>query len=371
MESANAISSAFSPLFDAAERWRIQAQAIQVTDAGQTREMKLARECRLGFRELRINADKVRKRLKEESLRRGRAIDGAYNLLEFLIVPIETHLKEQEQFIERLEAQRKANLAAARAELLRPYCADTTIYPLGDMAEPMFDQLLQGFKLAAEHKAAEEKKRKDEEAARIAAQAEEERRIREENERFRAEAAKAEADRLAREEQARAELEAERQRARQAAEQLRQEHAAQLAKEAAERDKERRAAQEQAENLARETAQREQERIAREAKLAAEKAAAEEVARKAKRKIDEFEAKRKRAEAAEKRRLEKLAAEEKAAAEKAAAAPDKEKLMVYLSALKAVPIPTMATEAGYVAADEIKGQLEQFDLWAEFRIEAL
>ena len=49
---------------------------------------------------------KVRKELKEESLRKGKAIDGVANIIKFLIEPVEKYLEDQEKFIEKLEQQK-------------------------------------------------------------------------------------------------------------------------------------------------------------------------------------------------------------------------------------------------------------------------
>jgi hypothetical protein len=54
----------------------------------------------------------VRKSLKEESLKRGKAIDGYANVLKYLCEPIEDKLFEIEQYAERKEAARVAALAA-------------------------------------------------------------------------------------------------------------------------------------------------------------------------------------------------------------------------------------------------------------------
>ena len=58
--------------------------------------MQEARIARLALRDIRIQADKTRKALKEESLRYGKAVQGVYNVIEYLITPIEKHLEERE-----------------------------------------------------------------------------------------------------------------------------------------------------------------------------------------------------------------------------------------------------------------------------------
>src|SRR6185437_11549413 len=101
-------------MFTQAEEWAARAALIKVTSVDQKREMKMARESRLALREIRIKVEHDRKRLKEDSTRRGRAIDGIANVLKALIEPLEAHLLEQETFAERVEAVRKNALKSTR-----------------------------------------------------------------------------------------------------------------------------------------------------------------------------------------------------------------------------------------------------------------
>ncbi len=90
----------FTGYFQIASDWEKKAKAIVVTDAGQKAEMEMARVGRLFLREKRINIEKTRKELKEQSLREGKAIDGIANVLKAVIVPIEEYLGQQEKFVE-------------------------------------------------------------------------------------------------------------------------------------------------------------------------------------------------------------------------------------------------------------------------------
>ena len=98
--TALTLQSSFLPFFEQAEQWKIKAESLVVTDASQTREMKMAREARLALKDIRVSADKTRKALKEDSLRYGKAVQGVYNVIDYLIAPIEKHLEEQEKFPE-------------------------------------------------------------------------------------------------------------------------------------------------------------------------------------------------------------------------------------------------------------------------------
>lgn len=310
--SAASIKSAFAPLFDQAEEWRLKVANIRVTDASQTREMKLARESRLALREIRIKAEKTRKALKDESLRTGKAIDGAYNILEFLIAPLEKSLLEQEQFVERIEAARKAELKRAREAELAPFGIDPAFYNLDDMPEDQFAKLVGDAKLAHEAKIEAARRLEEERIKREQAEAEERERMRKENERLKREADEREAA-----------IKAER----------------------AKVDAERKAAEEEA--------RKERLRLQAIAEAERQKAEAE---RQAKAKL-EAEAKRIQEEA---RKLEERIAEEK---RKAAAAPDMEKLIAHAAAIGAIQIPDMDTQDARTLSMEIDRRTQSLVAW--------
>lgn len=184
--SAATIIETFEPIFTEADRLLGEAAAVNVTSADQVAEMKQARMMRLQLRDVRIQAEHARKNLKEDSLRRGKAIDGIANVLKGQVEPVESRLEEMEQFAARQEAKRKAALALTRAEALRPF-ADPQFYQLGEMTEEQFTELLSGLKAAQEAKKAAEKRAAAVEAMNKLAREEEERLLREENARLQAE----------------------------------------------------------------------------------------------------------------------------------------------------------------------------------------
>lgn len=215
--TANYIKEQFIPFFDKAIEWRQKAEALVVTDISQTREMKMAREARLALKEIRVSADKTRKQLKEDSLRYGKAVQGVYNLIEYLIAPIEKHLQEQEDFVVIQDVKRKAEIKASREVELQPFAEFVPFgLNLGEMSEEDYVKTLNGAKLQLQAKIEAEQKAEAERIAREKAEAEERERIRIENERLKAEAeemekqlaeerTKAEAERKALEEKARQE----------------------------------------------------------------------------------------------------------------------------------------------------------------------
>lgn len=166
-----------------------RGQQIKIENESQVDEIKEAREIRLDLKRARVAVDNRRKKLKEDIVRRGKALDGVANILKDMIVPVETHLEDQERFAERLEEKRLAELAETRAAELAQYAVDTQFYDLRKMSEQGYAQLLDSSRIAHETKLAAEKKAAEEQAAREKAEAEEREKTRLENERLKAEAA--------------------------------------------------------------------------------------------------------------------------------------------------------------------------------------
>jgi len=301
------IEEGFRDSFAQAEKWRLQALAIKVTSPDQKAEMKLARTIRLELKDIRVNAEKKRKALKEDSLRLGKAIDGVNNLLLAAIEPLERHLEEQEKFAERLIAEQRAKLQADRSQALAPYlAAGQVVPPLDAMTEEQWAGYLSDAKLLHEAKIERERREEAERIAREQAEAAERERLRIENERLQREAAEREA-------KAKAEREAaERELAR-----IKAEAEAAAAKERAERER-----------LERELAE---QKAAEEAKIKAEAAA---------------------------RR-------------KAAAAPDKAKLRGVATSVRAIFVPETTTDEAAPVRAEIVATIESFAKWIETQTECL
>ena len=316
--TAASLREAFEAYFKQADEWRAKALTIQITRPDQFREMKLARETRLALREIRINAEKTRKRLKEDSLRKGKAIDGVFNMLAFAVQPLEEHLLAQEQFVQRLEDERKAKVKADREAQLIPLGVDVTLYKLGEMDEATFAGLLETNRLA--YAARQEAARKAE-AERIARE-------------------KAEAEERARRE---AEAAAERERLRQEAERLRAEKEAAEAAARAEREK------------------AEAERREIERKAAVQRAEAEAKAAEARAAQERAEAELRAKQEAEAR----AKAEQEAAARAAAAAPDRDKLTAFAEAVRNLPVPVLESELGKQIEATIRDQVGKFAAWAD------
>lgn len=151
--TATTLQQSFMPIFEKANEWAVKAKALVVTDASQKAEMKMARTARLALREIRIEADKTRKTLKEDSLRYGKAVQGVYNVVEYFIKPIEDYLDEQEHFVEIQQAKNEALLQEERTREVQQY-AEFIPYGLnyGKMTEEDYTKLLSGAKLQKEQK---------------------------------------------------------------------------------------------------------------------------------------------------------------------------------------------------------------------------
>jgi len=229
---ADYILENFTKYFSVAAEWEKRAKEIIVTDESQKEVMAMARIGRLALREKRITLEKERKKLKEQALREGKAIDGIANVLKALIVPIEEYLDKQEHFVEYKKAEEE-RLAKIEAE-----------------------------KKAEEERIAKEK-----------AEAEERERIRIENERLKKEAEEKEKQMKAEREEA----EKKQREIEEAAIAERKKQEQILAKEKAKVEAERRAAQER-ERVAAEKARAEKEKYEAElkAKVEAERRAAQE-----------------------------------------------------------------------------------------------
>ncbi|MDD5358311.1 MAG: hypothetical protein PHX80_04140 [Candidatus Nanoarchaeia archaeon] len=206
---AQQVLDQFQGFFAEAAKYEEEVKSISITDASQVAEMKRARDVRLALKDIRCNGENTRKRLKEESLRTGKMIDGFQRILEGIIVPIENDLLEKEKFVERQEQARIAKVKEERESKLVLYEVDLTLYNnLGEMTQAVFDQLLSGSKLIYETRKEQERKAEEERIAKEQADAIEREKMRAENERLKQEAAAREAE----VEKERKKLEKERQR---------------------------------------------------------------------------------------------------------------------------------------------------------------
>lgn len=306
LTKSEAYALSFAPFMQQVNEASQQAAAIN-KEQPTPEDAAKARKLRLALVPNRTAAEKEKDRLKANLLNETNLIQSLYNVVKNTSALIESELMEVEKYQERIEAERKAKLKAEREEALAPYVDNVALFPLADMEQAAFEQLLQGQKLAYEARIEAERKAEEAriEAARLEAERIEQQRL--ENERLKKEAAEREA-------------------------QLEKERQAAAAKQAAIE------------------AEARKEREALEAKLKAEKDAAEKAQREAKAKQEEIERIERERIAEEKRKeADRIAAEKKAAA-----APDKEKLQAFKDKLQALEIPTLVTPEAAIIAANIK-----------------
>ena len=294
--NAQALIDAFAPLAQQADALVRDAKGIEVTDATQVSAMKEAGRQRRAIKDVRCEAEKVRKAQKADYLKMGRLIDSIGAYIAGVCEPEEARLEACEKFAERAEAARLDALAAERCTALRPILDDlppsaVVVPDLRTMPAAAWTQYLAD--ATAARKARDDARAAAEKAAREKAEAEaaERRRLAEEHARMKAERDAAEKARMEAEAAARAE---------------REEAERKLAEERAARDR------------------------------------AEETANMERRAREKAERERAAAEAKEKAKAE-------AAARKAAAAPDAVKLRAIVGYLASVPAPEMKTEEGRFA----------------------
>lgn len=172
----------FAPFEAQANIWLEKAKQIKVTDESQVDLMKGAREARLALSKIRIAIESTRVELKDEYLRKGNSIQAVANKLRDMIVPIEKMLQEQEDFKKVQEEKRKRDLFNARLLELRPYIGkEAELFPLGDMQQQAFENMLLGYKVSQEQKAKADQEEKERIAEEKLKREIEDKRIREEN----------------------------------------------------------------------------------------------------------------------------------------------------------------------------------------------
>lgn len=187
VQEAEQLAGIFSPYIEEAKGWIEQAKSINIVDENQVQDILKARELRLSLKKVRTTVETRRKELKEDSLRKGKAIDGFANILKMLIEPVEDHLEKQEKFVELQIKARKEQLEAERKAELEKVETDSSFYDLKEMPQATYEQLLDTAKKNYELR--KEAQRKEEEGRIERERAEAEERIK----------VKAEAERLAQE----------------------------------------------------------------------------------------------------------------------------------------------------------------------------
>lgn len=200
----------FSSYFEAAAEIEIELNKL-----GEEDYIK-AGEIRKALKNNRIESEKIRKELKESSLREGQTIDAIGRIIKNLIEPLEEKAEQIERAKEIRAAQEKEERKIIRMTKLSLFNVASDASIIAEMTDEMFDSYLAGVQKDHNDRLERERIAEEERVAKEKAEAEERERQRLENIRLKAEAearekeiaeerAKAEAERLAAERKAAAE----------------------------------------------------------------------------------------------------------------------------------------------------------------------
>ena len=162
-----------------------------------------AKALRLKLVKNRTGIVEIHRVKKAYSLAYGRFVDAWKNKEILQNEQAEATLLEIETFSERKEAERIEKLKMERMAILSPFCENASIYPVSQMSQESFDELVYGFQLAKkqkedellriENERVEAKKKEVERLEKLRIEKElEDKKIREENEKLRIEKEKAE-----------------------------------------------------------------------------------------------------------------------------------------------------------------------------------
>jgi hypothetical protein len=121
-------------------------------------DSKKARDLRLQLVPNRTTAEKKKDELKANLLTETNLIQSLFNVVKNTSQLTENQLMDLEKHQEKIEAERKAKLKAERETKLSEWCENVNLFPLGDMTDEAFEQLLNGQKLAYEAKIEAERK---------------------------------------------------------------------------------------------------------------------------------------------------------------------------------------------------------------------
>ncbi len=323
-ETKQNLIQAFKGYFDKAEKLEEKAKLIKVENENQIEEMGKARDMRLQLKNIRVGVEKKRIELKEDSKRKGKAIDGMANIIKYLIQPIEKHLQDQEDFVKVRQEKKLDILEEKRKNEMLKYTEEIEFFDLRSMNEETYNILI------------ESNRKKYEEAKQAIEKAEQERIAREkaiavENEKIRIDNEKLKKEAEEREKQA--QIEREKQERKESELQIK------LKSEAAERDRlaeieKQKQAKKEAE-LQEKLKKEAEEKQALQNKIDKEKAEAEQ------RKQDELKKKQERKEATEKAEREK------------ALAPDKDKLNDLAKDIVNLKMPEVKDEKAKIIINKV------------------
>lgn len=161
VKKAEKVSNSFAPKIAEIEGYKNVYSGIIQSELNKE-NMQQARELRLKLVKVRTGIAAIHKTEKAFYLAAGRFVDALKNKLTEPVEQMEEKLLEIEETEKRLEAERIARVKAERESELSKYCENVSLFPLGEMTQDAYEQLLNGQILAYEAK------KKAEEEAEIA-----------------------------------------------------------------------------------------------------------------------------------------------------------------------------------------------------------
>jgi len=314
-----------------------------------------AKELRLKYVKVRTGTAAIHKTAKDYYLKGGRFVDGWKNAQAFASQEKEQALEKIEKHFEILEAERKAKLKAERLIKIAGLTENPEMYPLSEMSEAAFDQLLTGLELAKKQKEEAEKAAEAERLEKIRLEAERIEKIRLENEKLK-EAQKAKEIQDAKRNQ-----------------ELRpyivfiRDYTKMLNMPESDYQKEladiKKGAELQWEFDRTEQIRKQKEQDDKDEQIRLEKIKSDKLQKELKEKQD--------AENAEKLKAEAEAKAKELEAKKAAKQPDKEKLLSWVAGIKPTIDISLKSKEATDLCDEIIGKFAGFQKWAKSEIEKL
>jgi len=161
---ADKIVKALAPMAKMLEELNTQFdQIVKGSEKEITEDItKEAKTLRLAIGKVRIRTEEWRKKAKEESLRRGKAIDGVSNILKDAVISKENKLKEIENYFEEKERKRLMDLQFKRGDLINKYIIPEEVIDFATMPEDVWEAYYQAKKKAYEDRLEAEKKAEEE-----------------------------------------------------------------------------------------------------------------------------------------------------------------------------------------------------------------
>lgn len=145
---AENLKQEFLPFYEKVSGIKDQVKNIKVESADQVELMSEARGARLSLKKIRTETENRRKKLKADIVLKGKAIDGMANIIKHLIVPLENHLQDQEDFIKIQREKERARIIEDRENKLSEFVDDITVFSVGDMSEDAYNKLLENSRVA-------------------------------------------------------------------------------------------------------------------------------------------------------------------------------------------------------------------------------